>query len=1169
MPLGARLRHAYARALESPENLHPSEAASAGLDVRDSVGALEERIRAYGLWRGLARHFWKQSLGYLILGIGVIIAGPAMPWAIAQTMSIMGTGSPKLVLAAGLLSLATLAYTLLRWASTWQVRMLVYRIDLSMQRIIFRRLQRTDPRWLAQQKKSSSSFLLEYPQQMSQVAFAVEFIVYTVLMFVLIACLIVWHGIAGVAVLVMILSGTALSKWLIDRDTNATKTYVDGDHARAGLVDVLVSAWEPIRRQHLEALVASCFDRVRSDQERYLKRRALRSAWTKSVTHVLPLAAVWAAVAVGVFAGAGLAVGEGVALLVLVRLLMTVVSENLATYATLRFGWSMGADVTRLLTQAPTINDTGDADLPPGSVVATKHDEDPLVIDPGSRVAIVARDESDTTALLHRIAGVPGAGGDWSVRHGGEMALVQRGQPTFDGTIAQSVTLWCDVDRERYVQAHNNSGMLSALAERDGGDTSTLSSTSQRISEGQNVRISLAQALATQPDLLLLDDVFAPLDPQLADTVAQRVLSDDEPATRLFTTTRVELARYAQQLLIVDGDRWLQVDPAHVEQYREELSDMLGAESAGSLLAALNREPCGEREETAQADDCLRYQPTTEYAPPPTEAHEAKVKAARPADLLRNVRGLFPVWAIATVLVMAVAMIVTEYALAGIVDQGVGTAKLVWFLAALILMGGAMAWLRGYLELRSPMSAIARIHTGLIEGLFSGRNDARNSSAAGRISRDFFSLEIRIPSQMSGFAGAWLTVVVATATVAVTGWITIVPLTLLALGGLWAYRRGRAALVAAVQLSASCRGPLLSFGRDALGTNAFHTSPALRGALSRRFDDLGSIRGVGMLRLSWVQLRTLLTVELLGLGFFLTTLWALVAVDGATVVAAGVIIYAAYTFSQQVAMLVENMQGMDTTLLMIGRIADSLGAQTLPSRSRARHSIPDDAEAMAAALLRPQARTGETERGLHTRQLRLAMPEGVRAPAGVDLSVAPGSFTVVSGPSGIGKSTLLRTVSGARAPESGDIQLSQHVPDVLGLRTRTHCRYIESDLPQLPLTAVELLEEASPNGVALLDSLAAAAGSAPVDRETPVGDLDHARRQLVNLARGFADRPDVVFCDEATSALGTATERTVYAALREYAPATALVAVLHRVDNQDLADDRIEIVPPQPSYPAP
>src|SRR5699024_1938381 len=142
----------------------------------------------------------------------------------------------------------------------------------------------------------------------------------------------------------------------------------------------------------------------------------------------------------------------------------------------------------------------------------------------------------------------------------------------------------------------------------------------------------------------------------------------------------------------------------------------------------------------------------------------------------------------------------------------------------------------------------------------------------------------------------------------------------------------------------------------------------------------------------------------------------------------------------------------------------------------------------------------------------------------------------------------------------GDIQLSQHVPDVLGLRTRTHCRYIESDLPQLPLTAVELLEGASPNAVALLDLLVSAAGASPVDRAIPVADLDHARRQLVNLARGFADRPDVVFCDEATSALGTAAERAAYTALRAYAPHTAILAVLHRVDNQDLADDRIDVV---------
>ena len=45
----------------------------------------------------------------------------------------------------------------------------------------------------------------------------------------------------------------------------------------------------------------------------------------------------------------------------------------------------------------------------------------------------------------------------------------------------------------------------------------------------------------------------------------------------------------------------------------------------------------------------------------------------------------------------------------------------------------------------------------------------------------------------------------------------------------------------------------------------------------------------------------------------------------------------------------------------------------------------------------------------------------VRALQGIDLSLAPGEFTVAMGPSGSGKSTILRLILGLECPQSGQV----------------------------------------------------------------------------------------------------------------------------------------------------
>ena len=68
----------------------------------------------------------------------------------------------------------------------------------------------------------------------------------------------------------------------------------------------------------------------------------------------------------------------------------------------------------------------------------------------------------------------------------------------------------------------------------------------------------LARALYADPDVLLLDDVFAPLDPDRAQRVAADVLGADGP-TRVFVTSRLEIAQYADWIILIDRDTLMTV----------------------------------------------------------------------------------------------------------------------------------------------------------------------------------------------------------------------------------------------------------------------------------------------------------------------------------------------------------------------------------------------------------------------------------------------------------------------------------------------------------------------------------------------------------------------------------------------------------------------------------
>ncbi|MGW4050033.1 ABC transporter ATP-binding protein [Streptomyces sp. NPDC004779] len=181
----------------------------------------------------------------------------------------------------------------------------------------------------------------------------------------------------------------------------------------------------------------------------------------------------------------------------------------------------------------------------------------------------------------------------------------------------------------------------------------------------------------------------------------------------------------------------------------------------------------------------------------------------------------------------------------------------------------------------------------------------------------------------------------------------------------------------------------------------------------------------------------------------------------------------------------------------------------------------------------------------------------VRALDGVDLDVAAGTFTAVMGPSGSGKSTLLRCAAGLDRPDAGSVEVAGTALEGLSERRLTLLRrdrigFVFQSFNLLPtLTAAQ--------NVALPLRLAgrrpargevraalARVGLAGRERHRPT-ELSGGQCQRVALARALITRPAVLFGDEPTGALDSATGAEVMDLLRALVDeeARTLVMVTH------------------------
>jgi ABC-type nitrate/sulfonate/bicarbonate transport system ATPase subunit/ABC-type nitrate/sulfonate/bicarbonate transport system permease component len=134
--------------------------------------------------------------------------------------------------------------------------------------------------------------------------------------------------------------------------------------------------------------------------------------------------------------------------------------------------------------------------------------------------------------------------------------------------------------------------------------------------------------------------------------------------------------------------------------------------------------------------------------------------------------------------------------------------------------------------------------------------------------------------------------------------------------------------------------------------------------------------------------------------------------------------------------------------------------------------------------------------------------------AGADLAVGPREIAVITGDSGVGKTTLLKVAAGMLAPAAGKVVRPARIGFVFQDDRLLPWRSVVEN------TALPLVHAGTPrkNARCFAEYLLAEAGL-PGDGEKPPAELSGGMKKRVALARCFARIPDAIILDEPFSGL--------------------------------------------------
>ena len=202
------------------------------------------------------------------------------------------------------------------------------------------------------------------------------------------------------------------------------------------------------------------------------------------------------------------------------------------------------------------------------------------------------------------------------------------------------------------------------------------------------------------------------------------------------------------------------------------------------------------------------------------------------------------------------------------------------------------------------------------------------------------------------------------------------------------------------------------------------------------------------------------------------------------------------------------------------------------------------------------------------KRYQLGRDNFVDALRGASVRIAAGEMVSIMGPSGSGKSTMMHILSCLDAPDAGEVRLSGRRVDHLSSRAlnrlrRTEVGFVFQGFNLIPsLTALDNVALAAEYaGVSRRSALSVAkealrlVGLADRMRHLP-SELSGGQQQRVAIARALVNKPAVLFADEPTGNLDSASSSEIMDLMRgiNQETGTTFILVTHDEEVADRCD---------------